>query len=114
MDFCLLILILLQDNFVKHNILKNRLRQILIKAQNKFGEIKDNLIKIKLCHFFKFAIPKLFNIESEEKDENNSMNKISINEKNKQNISFVEIALTFLFNNLKQENNDLDGEEYLL
>ena len=113
LDFCLLILILLQDNFVKHNILKNRLREILIKAQNKFGEIKDNLIKIKLCHFFKFAIPKLFNIESEEKDENNSMNKISINEKNKQNISFVEIALTFLFNNLKQENNELDGDEYL-
>jgi hypothetical protein len=112
LDFCLLILILLQDNLLKYNILKNRLREILIKSQNKLGEIKDNLIKIKLCHFFKFAIPKLFNIESYE-NKDNCINENSINEKNKQNIAFIEIALTFLFNNLKQKNNKLDDNKYL-
>ena len=112
LDFCLLILILLQDNLLKYNILKNRLREILIKSQNKLGEIKNNLIKIKLCHFFKFAIPKLFNIESYE-SKDNCLNENSINEKNKQNIAFIEIALTFLFNNLKQKNNKLDDNKYL-
>ena len=101
LDFCLLILILLQDNLLKYNILKNRLRETLIKAGNNFLSIKNALIKIKLSHFFKFAIPNLFNIENEQVGDNN----IDNNEINKQNISFVEMALTYLFNNLKSIND---------
>ena len=101
LDFCLLILILFQDNLLNHNILKNRLREVLIKAQNNFCLIKDELIKIKLSHFFKFAIPKLFNVGTDELEDNNNY----IN----QNISFIETALNFLFNNLKGS----DSEEYI-
>ena len=112
-DFCLLILIILQDNLLKYNILKNRLKEVLIKVQNKFVLIKDTLIKIKLCHFFKFAIPNLFNIESEPIEDNNikKNNDNSVNEKNKQNISFIEMVLSFLFNNLKLVDYDFEDEE---
>ena len=110
LDFCLLILILLQDNLEKYNLSKNRLRETLIKVQNNFSFIKDILIKIKISHLFKFVIPNLFNMDTNQnKDTNN--NSISINEKNKQNISFIEIALTYLFNNLKSTSNDFDDDD---
>ena len=113
LDLCLLIIIVLKDDLLKHNILKNRLREILIKNQNKFMQIKDTLIKIKLIHFFKFAIPNLFNIEAEQNKKNIDLNKDYINGKNKENISFIEIALKFLFNNLKMPDNDSENDEYL-
>ena len=113
LDFCLLILILLQDNLEKYNILKNRLREILIKVQYNFSLIKNILIKIKISHLFKFVIPNLFNIDTNQKNETNN-NSNSINEKNKQNISFIETALKFLFNNLKSTNNNLDDDDNYL
>ena len=106
LDFCLLILILFQDNLLSHIILKNRLREVLIKAQNNFSLIKDELIKIKLSHFFKFVIPNLFNVKAEQIKDNNIVND---NNYIKQNISFIEMALNFLFNNLKA----IDEEEYI-
>ena len=105
LDFCLLIIILLQDSLLKYDILKNKLTELLLKVQNKFLLIKDILVKIKLSHLFKFIIPNLFDFEDEQKDDNNN---IEDNVKNKQIISFIEIALTFLFNNLKCSDNDND------
>ena len=106
LDFCLLILILLEDSLLKYNLLKNKLIDLLLKAQDNFLLIKDVLVKIKLGHLFKFIIPNLFNIENELKENNNNEN----NDKNKQIISFIEVALIFLFNNLKCTNNHNDDD----
>ena len=106
LDFCLLILILLEDSLLKYNLLKNKLIDLLLKAQDNFLLIKDVLVKIKLGHLFKFIIPNLFNIENELKENNNNEN----NDKNKQIISFIEVVLIFLFNNLKCTNNHNDDD----
>ena len=102
-DFCLLIIILLQNDLLKHKILKERLRQALIKSKNKFIFIKSILIKIKLCHFFKFVLPNLFNIDTKENN----------NEKNNENLSFIEMSLNFFFKNLKLDFEDSNDDEYL-
>ena len=118
LDFCLLILILLQNELLKYDTLKNKLREILIKSQNKFDQIKGPLIKIKFCHLFKFIIPNIYNekiSQKEEEDinnENDNQNKINIEtdiELNSINNLFIEKALSFLFNNLTQSKS----EEYL-
>ena len=113
LDFCLLILILLQDSLLKYNISKNKLKELVLKVQKNFLLIKDVLIKIKLGHLFKFIIPNLFNIENEQ-IENNNNNITNDNDNNKQIISFIEIALTFLFNNLICSDNDNSDEDFIL
>ena len=117
LDFCLLILIILQKQLLKYDRLNNKLREILIKAQDKFGQIKDPLINIKFCHLFKFIIPNLFSENNDEDDEeninnnfnNDNMNKIIENDYLAYN-SFIEKVLSFLFNNLTQTKS----EDYLI
>ena len=120
LDFCILILIVLQEKILNYDNLKNKLKEVLIKAQDKFIKIRDPLIKIKFCHLFKFVIPNIFNEnENQKEDENlindknnevtnivNMDNDIEINDIN--NI-FVQKALYFLFENLTQSNT----EDYL-
>ena len=118
LDFCLLILIILQKQLLKYDILNNKLREVLIKAQDKFEQINDFLIKIKFCHLFKFIIPNLFNensndYEDEEyisNNDNNNMNKIIENDSNLVYNTFLEKALSFLFNSLTQSKS----EDYLV
>ena len=115
LDFCLLILIILQKQLLKYDILNNKLREVLIKAEDKFGQIKDPLIRIKFCHLFKFIIPNLFSDNNDEDDEdnisnnyNNNMNKIIENDISYN--SLIEKSLSFLFNNLTQTKS----EDYLI
>ena len=115
LDFCLLILIILQKQLLKYDILNNKLREVLIKTEDKFGQIKDPLIRIKFCHLFKFIIPNLFSDNNDEDDEdnisnnyNNNMNKIIENDISYN--SLIEKALSFLFNNLTQTKS----EDYLI
>ena len=100
---------MLQDSLLKYNISKNKLKELVLKVQKNFLLIKGILIKIKLGHLFKFIIPNLFNIENEQIESNNNNDN-----NNKQIISFIEVALTFLFNNLKCSNNDNNDEVFIL
>ena len=122
LDFCLIILILLQKKLLEYNTLKNKLRDGLIKAKDKLLNLKGVLIKIKFCHLFKFVIPNLFIEENDDnsstsddhndKDNENDMNKIIENDNSISNKygNFIEIALNFLFNNLIQ----VKTKEYLI
>ena len=106
LDFCLLIFIIIEKQLLKYDLLKNKLREVLIKSKDKFEQIENPLINIKLCHFFKFVILNLFDkeIEDENKENiiNNNMNKIIEDESNIKNKSFIEKALFILFTNLIQ------------
>ena len=124
LDFCVLILIILQENLLNYDIFKNKLREVLIKAQDKFDKISDPLIKIKLCHLFKFAIPNLFTEKINQKqkknyindDNNNNDNIINIDtdiEFNEINNSFVNKELDYLFDNLIQSKSKDSSNQYV-
>ncbi len=122
LDFCILVLIVLQEKLLNYDNLKNKLKEVLIKAQDKFVKVRDPLIKMKFCHLFKFVIQNLFNEENQTEDENNnnndnnneSDNKIEIeNELNDINNIFVQKVLYFLFENLTQSNSEDYSEQYL-
>ena len=124
LDFCILILIILQENLLSYNILKNKLKEVLIKAQDNFGKIRDPLIRIKVCHLFRFAIPNLFSEKINQKenenyiddDDNNNGNKINNDidmELNEINSSFVIKALNYLFDNLIQSKSKDSSNQYL-
>ena len=124
LDFCLLILIVLQKQLLEYNALKNKLKDALINAKDILMNIKGVLIKIKFCHLFKSIIPYLFTDENDDnkstsddqndndKDNENDMNKIIETDTNTslKYENFIEIALNFLFNNLIQ----LKSEDYLI
>ena len=111
LDFCLLIIILLQNQLLKYDILRNKLKEVFINAKDKFTQIKDTLIKIKFCHVFKFIIPKFFNDDKPQDEEDQKNNNIIIsNNSNIINSSFIDELLSFLFKNLIQ----LKSEDFLV
>ena len=123
LDFCILILIILQEKLLSYSILKNKLKEVLIKAQDKFDKIRDPLIKIKLCHLFRFAIPNLFTEKINQKenenyidDDNNNGDIINIDtdmELNEINSTFVNKALNYLFDNLTQSKSKDSSNQYI-
>jgi len=124
LDFCILILIILQENLLSYNILKNKLREILIKSQDKYDKINDPLIKIKFCHLFRFVIPNLFTEKINQKEDRNFINDDEHNNSNINNIdtdmelneinsSFINKALNYLFDNLTQSKSKDSLNQYL-
>ena len=123
LDFCVLIIIILQEKVLSYDILKNKLKEVLIKAQDKFDKIRDPLIKIKLCHLFRFAIPNLFTEKINQKenenyidDDNNNGDIINIDtdmELNEINSTFVNKALNYLFDNLTQSKSKDSSNQYI-
>ena len=124
LDFCILVLIVLQEKLLNYDNLKNKLKEVLIKAKDKFIKIKDPLIKMKFCHLFKFIIPNLFNENENQKEDENfsndnnneSGNIINIEndiESNDINNIFVQKVLYFLFENLTQSNSEDYSEQSL-
>ena len=123
LDFCVLIIIILQEKILSYDILKNKLKEVLIKAQDKFDKIRDPLIKIKLCHLFRFAIPNLFTEKINQKenenyidDDNNNGDIINIDtdmELNEINSTFVNKALNYLFDNLTQSKSKDSSNQYI-
>ena len=118
LDFCLLLLILLQKDLLKYDTLKNKLKEVMINSKDKYSQIKDILIKIKLCHLFKLLLPKLFNEDKQNennKKNNNDNDNININIidkdiNNNNNTEFIEKTLSFLFENLIQKENLGQGD----
>jgi hypothetical protein len=112
LDFCLLILILLRKDILDYDTLKNKLKEVMVNSKDKFSQIQDVLIKIKLCHFFKFILPKLFNEDEQNEKTSNKKNKDNENDNDHQiiidnettikNTEFIEKTLSFLFDNLIQ------------
>ena len=51
-DFCFLILLLLKDNIIHHNLLKNKFISFLIENQDKIHQINSSLIQIKICKIY--------------------------------------------------------------
>lgn len=90
-DFTLLIILILKDRLKKNSFLKKKLRDILIKNQDKIHSIPFPIIKIKLCKIYNFFLPKLFN-EASEIDENVKK-------------TFIEKAINFLLNNIIQNGS---------
>jgi len=124
LDFCVLIIIILQEKLLSYDILKNKLKEVLIKAQDKFDKIRDPLIKIKLCHLFRFAIPNLFTEKINQKenenyindDDNNNDNIINIDtdmELNEINSTFVNKAFNYLFDNCTQSKSKDTSNQHL-
>ena len=115
LDFCLLILIIIEKQLLKYDLLKNKLKDVLVRSIDKFDQIENPLINIKLCHFLKFIIPNLFEeeIEQDENKENiinnnDNVNKIIEDESNIKYNSFIQKALYILFNNLIQPKIEKD------
>ena len=115
LDFCLLILLIIEKQLLNYDLLKNKLKDVLIKSIDKFDQIENPLINIKLCHFLKFIIPNLFEeeIEQDENKENiinnnDNVNKIIEDESNIKYNSFIQKALYILFNNLIQPKIEKD------
>ena len=124
LDFCILVLIVLQEKLLNYDNLKNKLKEVLIKAQDKFIKIRDPLIKMKFCHLFKFIIPNIFSENENQKEDENFNNDnnnetgniINIEndiESNDINNIFVQKALYFLFENLTQSNSEDYSEQSL-
>lgn len=88
-DFCFLILLLLKDNVIHHNLLKIKFISFFIENQDKIHQINSSLILIKICkiynqyytHFFKYL-----------QNEKNALIKNSFIEKT------INILLSFIAN----------------
>ena len=62
-DFFLLLILLLKHQINKNNLIKNRLKKLLIDNQSKLHLIQSLTIKIKLCLVYSTFIPILFREE---------------------------------------------------
>jgi len=67
-DFCFLILLLLKDNVVNHNLLKNKFISFFIENQDKIHQINSPLILIKICKIYNQYYAHIFKYLQNEKD----------------------------------------------
>ena len=59
-DFCFLVLLLLKDNFIKHNLLKNKFFSFFVQNQDKIHHINSTLILTKVCKIYNEYCSQLF------------------------------------------------------
>ena len=88
-DFCFLILLLLKDNVIHHNLLKNKFISFFIEYQDKIHQINSPLILIKICKIYNQYYTHLFKYIQNEKD---ALIKNSFIEKT------INILLNFIIN----------------
>ena len=131
-DFFLLLLLVLKDKISKNILIKNHLREYLIKNQLKLHQIQSLTIKIKICKLYSFYIPLLFKEEEDinintnnisiqkkilDKNKNNNINNKLNNEENNKNnfieehFKFIQNAIDYLLNNISQ-NFTLNDKSY--
>jgi len=67
-DFCFLILLLLKDNVIHHNLLKNKFISFFIENQDKIHQINSSLILIKICKIYNQYYTHIFKYLQNEKD----------------------------------------------
>ena len=119
-DFFLLLILVLKDKISNNILIRNHLREYLIKNQLKLHQIQSLTIKIKICKLYSFYIPLLF--KDEDNDNNNNMsiqkkmfdnnknnnNNNKINEENNKNnfleehYKFIQNAIDYLLKNISQ------------
>ena len=88
-DFCFLILLLLKDNVIHHNLLKNKFISFFIENQDKIHLINSSLILIKICKIYNQYYIHIFKYLQNEKD---SLIKNSFI------IKMINILLNFIIN----------------
>ena len=93
-DFCFLILLLLKDNVIHHNLLKNKFISFFIENQDKIHQINSSLILNKICKIYNQYYTHIFKYLQNEKD---ALIKNS----------FIEKALNILLNFIA----NYDGED---
>ena len=67
-DFCFLVILLLKDNILKHNTLKNKFFSFFVKNQEKIHQINSTLILIKVCKIYNDYSFEFFNYLQSEND----------------------------------------------
>ena len=98
LDFSLLIILILKEKIDSISYFKERLRDILIKNQNKFLLISSPIIKVKLCKIYNYFLPKIL------KDSIINENIIK---------KFIENVINFLLNNIIQNILQNGYDDYL-
>ena len=113
-DLFFLLILLLRDRITSNNLIRNRLRDLLIQNQLKLHQINSLSIKIKICKIYSTFIPLLF---KEEENTNISQKKnfyhdIIKNQKEKdknenntfseEHYIFIKNAIEYLLKNIEQ------------
>ena len=93
LDFALLLILILKGKLVKIKYFRERLKDILIKNQEKMNLIPNPIIKIKICKIYLYFLTKIFVINT---------NEIKEQEIKK---NFIENAINYLLNNIIQKDN---------
>ena len=117
-DLFFLLILLLRDKIISNNLIRNRLRDLLIQNQTKLHLINSLAIKIKICKMYSTFIPLLFKEEEnnnipQKKNYYHDRNKINNqNEKEKEknenntfteeHYIFIKNAIEYLLKNIEQ------------
>ena len=115
-DLFFLLILLLRDKIISNNLIRNRLRDLLIQNQSKIHQISSLALKIKICKMYSTFIPLLFKEEennniSQKKNFYHDINKIKEQkEKDKNENStfseehyiFIRNAIEYLLKNIEQ------------
>jgi hypothetical protein len=115
-DLFFLLILLLRDRITSNNLIRNRLRDLLIQNQLKLHQINSLSIKIKICKIYSTFIPLLFKEEentniSQKKNFYHDINSIK-NQKEKdknenntfseEHYIFIKNAIEYLLKNIEQ------------
>ena len=136
-DLFLLLIIILKGNIYQNNLIKLRLRNILIDNQMKLHQIQSLSIKIKICKLYSLYIPTIFKDEqiksknpkkmhqlnNEKDDENENENRIEENTTtNPKYKIFIQNAIDYIIyniaqnysakNNINNMNMNINSENY--
>lgn len=114
-DFCFLMLLLLKDNVIKNNLIKNKFFFFIIKNQDKIHMINSDLICIKVCKIYNDYSSYIFNYLQLENDFSikkkfvekliNQLLGLLIPNKNNIKDAIVSISSDTIMNLLKYLNN---------
>ena len=132
-DLFFLVILLLRDRISENILIKNHLRDLLLKNQEILHQINSLEIKIKICKMYSVFIPILFkeedNINLSQKknlvnnDNNNDNNDINVPKENDvkknslsiEHYNFIKKAFEYLLSNISQnilDNSNKDKSNY--
>ena len=119
-DLFLLLIIILKEKIYQNNLIKSRLRNILLDNQLKLHQIQPLCIKIKLCKLYSLYIPTIFQDDqilskndpllSCQNDNDNENKIIENNPSNDKYKIFIHNAIDYILQNIaqnyKEKNNN--------
>ena len=100
-DFCFLMILLLKDNILKNNLIRNKFFFFIIKNQDKIQTINSDLILIKVCKIYNEYSSNIFSFLHVEND-------ISIKK------NFVEKLINLLLSLIVPNKNPNDIKDALV